>query len=273
LPYASERLGFLKSLEREPLMAVLHVYLDESGKQSDHPLIALCCVLAQSSKIDNFQDAWDALLGLYSVVDFHMKRASDYSRSWGILPKQTLGERIEGLKAFTDCICDYLDFGLIQAWDVRGFKAIPPDVRFKIGNPHDPYYLAFVRAIMELADYAKDDDVLSIVCDYDMETAWESYRHYQGLRKASLGVRHKTAALTFADDKYFLALQAADMMAFLTRHEARSRFYGIKNVWLPLFNDMVKDRGATKILWKYMFSDEKKTKNCLQPPSGKGKSQ
>jgi len=32
-------------------MAVLQVYLDENGKQSDHPLIAVCCVCASNARI------------------------------------------------------------------------------------------------------------------------------------------------------------------------------------------------------------------------------
>lgn len=34
--------------------------------------------------------------------------------------------------------------------------------------------------------------------------------HYQGVRKAHDVVRKKTASISFADDKYFPALQAAE---------------------------------------------------------------
>ncbi|MHB8487063.1 MAG: DUF3800 domain-containing protein [Candidatus Acidiferrales bacterium] len=244
-------------------MAVLQVYLDESGKQSDHALIAICCVCAPARKIDKFGDDWNGLLRQYGVAEFHMKRASQYSRSWGKVPKQTLDDRIEALKPFADCIGDNLELGIIQAWDVKGFKEIPPQFRAKIGNVQDPYYIAFVRALLELSDYAKGDDVLSIVCDYDIATAWECYRHYLGVRKAHEGVRRKTASISFADDKFFPALQAADMVAFLTRHEARDEFYGIHNKWLGLFNCVVRER-ETKMQWQKMFADEQKAKTCLK---------
>jgi len=248
-------------------MAVLQAYLDESGKQSDHPLIALCCVCAPSAKIDKFGDEWNALLRQYGVTEFHMKRASRYSRSWGSVPKQSHAERMEALKPFADCIGENLELGLIGAWDVKGFKAIPPDARAKIGNVQDPYYLAFVRALLELVDYAQGDDVLSVVCDYDMETAWDCYRHYQGVRRAHDVVRKKTASISFADDRYFPALQAADLMAFLARHEARAQFYQKgRNEWFPLFDYIVRDRGAGRMRWLKMFADEKKTKTCLRRP-------
>jgi len=106
---------------------------------------------------------------------------------------------------------------------------------------------------------------LSLICDHDIATAWDCYRHYLGVRKAHEGVRKKTASISFADDKFFPALQAADMVAFLTRHEARAQFFRIRNEWLPLFNYMVRDRGTGKMRWTKMFADEQMTKNCLKP--------
>jgi len=77
--------------------------------------------------------------------------------------------------------------------------------------------------------------------------------------------RKKTASISFADDKYFPALQAADLMAFLTRHEARAQFYKKgRNEWLSLFDYLVRDRGAGKMRWLKMFADEKETKTCLK---------
>ncbi len=248
-------------------MTVLQAFFDESGKQSDHPLIAVCCVCGTSAQMNKFDDYWRALLEKHSVSDLHMKRASDYKRSWGTLPKQTVEERIEGLKPFADCMGENLQFGLIEAWDVKGFKAIPAQARNKIGNPQDPYYLAFARALLDFPDHAGEDDVLSLICDHDEESAWDSYRHYRGIRRASTRVREKTASISFADDKFFPALQAADMVAFLTRHEAREEFYEIRNLWLPLFDYMVRDRGPGKMEWQKMFANEQKARNCLRPRS------
>jgi hypothetical protein len=246
-------------------MAVLQAYFDESGKQSDHPLIAVGCVFGPSRKIEKFNDDWTALLRQYDLSDFHMVRAREFFRTWGNVPKQTIEERIELIKPFADCIGENLELGLIQAWDVKGFKAIPDAFKAKIGNIRDPYYLAFVRALLELIDYLQDGDVLSLICDYDIETAWDCYRHYQGVRKAHEEVRKKTVSISFANDKFFPALQAADMVASLTRHEARDQFYKIRNDWLPLFNYMVRDRGAGKIKWLKMFADEQRATGSLRP--------
>ena len=123
---------------------------------------------------------------------------------------------------------------------------------------------------MALVSYAeRTDDVLSIICDYDIETAWTSYRHYLGLRRVHEGVKKRTVSISFADDKAFPALQGADLMVSLARHEARQQFYGIKNIWKPLFDQIAFKRSLTsKIHWYSMFADEKKSKNLLQKPLG-----
>lgn len=244
-------------------MAIWQAYFDESGKQSDHPLIAIGCVFAPPGKIEQFNAEWIALLRQSGLSDFHMVRAREHFRSWGNIPKQTIDQRIEEIKPFADCIGENLELGLIQAWDVKGFKAIPSEFIAKVGNMRDPYYLAFVRALMELIDYVQEGDALSLICDHDIETAWECYRHYQGVRKAYDEVRKKTVSISFANDKHFPALQAADLVAWLTRHEARSQFYKMRNDWAPLFSWMVRDRGLGKIRWLKMFADEESAKGSL----------
>ena len=202
----------------------------------------------------------------YDVDEFHMKKASRCSVGWGRLPKQTLAERNEALKPFADCISENLEFGLLQAWDVKGFGKIPSALRVNVGNPDDPYYLAFVRHLVELVDYGQNDDVFSVICDEEPEKALICHAHYNGVRRAHPQIRKKTASLSFANSKHFLPLQAADMAAFLARHEARVGFYGMQNEWRPLFHHLVLDRGPSKMQWTKMFANEEQTKNCLKPP-------
>src|SRR6267142_3593096 len=155
-------LGFLDSLERHPLMAIISFFCDESGKHKDHPVVTFCGVAASQPKLQQLDDAWNSLLRQNGLADLHMKRASDYSRRLSDkIPKQTLEERIEALKPFADCINDHLEFGLIQAWDVKGFFALSDTARQKLGDAKDPYFTAFARGIIEVVDYAQDGDHIS----------------------------------------------------------------------------------------------------------------
>src|SRR6266567_3312717 len=191
------------------LMAVIYAYFDESGKKGDHPVVTFSGLCATESKLQQFDSAWRVLLRQYELPFFHMVRVWRASVSLSKkLPAQTVDERIEALKPFADCINEHLELGLIQALDVKGFNAMSKNARAKLGNTTDPYYVAFARALLELADYAQEGDLINLVCDDDAETAWDCYRHYRGIRRAHEKVRRKTIALSFADDKHFPALQA-----------------------------------------------------------------
>ncbi len=98
-------------------------------------------------------------------------------------------------------------------------------MRAGLGNPKEPSYVAFARAILELIEYCKPEDRIAIICDHDNETAGHFFSHYKGIRHAHPLVRKMTISLAFADDYYFPALQAADMLAYLIRLEAKHKFY------------------------------------------------
>jgi len=242
-------------------MAIIRFFCDESGKHKDHPVVTFCGVAASQPKLQQFDDAWDALLRQSGLTELHMKRASEYTRGLsGKIPKQAVDERIEALKPFADCINNHLEIGLIQAWDVKGFNALSESARRKLGGAADPYYTAFIRGLMEIVDYVHEDDRISVVCDDDEETALDCYRHYRGVRKVHPAIRQRTVSLTFANDKYFPALQAADMVAFLSRHQARKLFYNIPTLYEPLRKYLVSEQALGRMQWIEMFADEAKVK-------------
>jgi hypothetical protein len=61
-----------------------------------------------------------------------------------------------------------------------------------------------------------------MICDDDRSTAWDCYWHYRGIKAANEDVREKIVSLGFPNDQYFPALQAADMLAYLSRLEQLS---------------------------------------------------
>ncbi len=206
---AKHRTGF------RHVMAVIQAYFDESGKKGDHPVVTFSGVCVSQPKLQNFDEAWTALLQLYGLRSLHMARASRLSEKHGYkMPRgQTAEQKTEALIPFADSINEHLDFGLIQAWDVRGFNALSTQARHALGNPNDPYYIAFARGLPALDDSVQPDDHINLICDDDRETAWDCYRHYRGIGHADPHIRDKIISLCFAKDEHFPALQAADMVA------------------------------------------------------------
>jgi len=244
-------------------MAILHCYCDESGKKGDHPVVTFTGLCLSQAKLPTFDEDWNTLLRHYEIDSLHMARASRTSEKHGPKMKrgQTQNERIDALLPFADCINKHFEIGLIQAMDIAGFNSLSKNAKHKIGSPDDPYYIAFMRGGLEVIKYAHSDDKVSIICDDDRETAWDCYRHYRGICHARKDFRDKVVSLSFADDKYFPALQAADMLVFLARLEAKRMFYRIPYSFKRLFDYVRTEKGIGFAKWRYSFIDEEKFKS------------
>ncbi|MGB8540840.1 MAG: DUF3800 domain-containing protein [Candidatus Acidiferrales bacterium] len=242
-------------------MAILNAYFDESGKQNDHPAVTFCGVVTSPVELPSFEHNWRALLDKHGLKSLHMIEASDANKHLSDqLPKQTLDHRVCALQPFADCIND-LDLGLIEAYDVNGFKALSEQARARIGSPDDPYYTAFSRGILELSQRVSYADQISLICDEDPATAATCRAHYEGVRAADDKVKQKIISLTFASDEDIPGLQAADMVAYLARREARFRFYNKSDAFQDLFAYLIKDRGPAKMKWIALFADEAMLRN------------
>lgn len=182
------------------------------------------------------------------------------SQRLGNIPPQSIAERIEILKPFADCINENLDFGVIAAWEVCGFDAWSEATKQALGNPQDPYYPCFSRGVLHLVKILKPADRINLICDDDEETAWLCYGHYRALRRAEKRVKRKTISLTFGDDRHLPALQAADMVALLTRLEAIYRFYKQDFDFSPLFDYLVTRRAPPSAQWYSCFAPRARLK-------------
>lgn len=255
----SDVLGFYE-VKREPFMAIVYFFSDESGKQKKNRSVTVAGVGVSKTRLEAFEGEWDALLRSYELQELHMNRVSKIHETHGLklLAGQTLTQRQELLFPFADCIAKYFEIGLMQATDVEGFIRLPMEAKQLIGGPTDPHFMTFSRGLLEIVKYIHPDDKLSVVCDDDLQLAWDTYLHYRALSAVSDDVQTKIAGITFAKSRHFKALQAADMVAFLTRKEAITRFYGDCNEFEPLFYRLVEGRPEGSIIrWFNQFADEK----------------
>jgi hypothetical protein len=244
-------------------MGILCAYFDESGKMGDHPVVTFTGVCASQSRLKNFEEAWNILLRQYGVKALHMAKASRLKENNGPkMPRhQSPSERTDALIPFADCINEHLEFGLVEALDVQGFKSLTAAAKVGVGSPTDPYYLAFARGLLEIVDYVHDNDKISLICDDDEQTAWDCYSHYRAIRRVNESVKEKIVSLGFANDEYFPALQAADMVAFLSRLEAKKQFYRDEYLFRRLFRRLVAEQPVNRMQWFKMFADEKNLKD------------
>lgn len=239
-------------------MAIFHAYCDESGKKGDHPVVTFSGLCLPHAKLASFDLEWEQLLRRIAKPSLHMARATRLSENYGpTMPRrQTPVERVDALQPFAECIRRNFELGIMIAVEVRAFNALSPMAKRALGNPEDPYHLSFLRGVIRLDEHLQlDNDYLLLVCDDDQETAWDCHRFYRAIRKSDKRSQEKLIGLCFADDKHFPSLQAADMLAFLFRLEARRVLFGEGYVWSRLFNQLTLPTDGNSAKWVELIMD------------------
>jgi hypothetical protein len=207
-------------------VSVLHCYLDESGKFQEHPIVSLCGFVGERTQIGNFQVRWEELLRFYGMRSMSMAKAARFTQPLGKRKAATgLDNRKAALSNFIECITDNLPVAVHVAVDVASFNSLTDHQKTAMGG--GPHYLAFMRVIAEIVDYHKHPGIqLSVVCDDDQSSSPKCYAIFDKIRSKHPQYRRKIVSLCFADDEYFVPLQAADMFAYLVRREAERHFLG-----------------------------------------------
>lgn len=88
--------------------------------------------------MDRFNDEWKKLLRHYGLVSFHMVRMARLSQKIGskIVPTKSAEQRIKDLTPFADCINEYLEAGIISAWDVEESTGTTIDTSTNMATSH-----------------------------------------------------------------------------------------------------------------------------------------
>lgn len=214
--------------KEEKFMAVLLGYFDESGKFKDHSVVSYCGIVATFEWWDRFNQEWEYLLRHYGLTAIHMSEGIlNFKR--GLSAKHpALGEiaRLAVLERFIRAIKEHCEFGVSYSVDVSAFRKLSSEAQRKLGG--DPYYLAFHSVMGACVDHLKDTGRpnISLVCDDEEKYGIASYRLLNRLKLERPDMRKSIVSFCLADDKHFYGLQGADIMAYVSRTEAETRFCG-----------------------------------------------
>ena len=208
-------------------MAILHSFFDESGKFHDHQLVAFCGFGASESQLKEFDRQWNNQLRRCGMGALHWAKARRCGKALGSnIGTQSIEERVNDLKPFAGCVNGYLGLGVACVFEVAGYTAFAKESKKLLGGSDNPFRVQFLRNVLLLAEFAGPEESITMTCDEDEETAWNCYRFYSRVKELYPEAKRKLAALTFADDTHFPALQAADMLSFLCREQAKLQWDG-----------------------------------------------
>jgi hypothetical protein len=238
------------AVESEEWLMLISAFFDESGKFQDHSTVSFCGVAAVAKEFDAFGPDWNRELYRAGLKYLTMKEALNAKRSLSKKrPAKGTEKRVEALMPFVNCIKRHLGGVVFSlAVDVVAFKSAPSNIREIWGD--NPNYLAFARALQAVLEIVHPEDKLSLICDDEESTALGMYKLYRKVKLVWPEAHSKCASISFADDEVFVPLQAADMIASLTRLRARNQLHKEPDDYRALFEALSSPEPSDK-LWGF----------------------
>lgn len=201
---------------------MLEIYIDDSGKENDSPSFVLAGYLASAEAWSAFSQQWQGILDDANIPAFHMVEAwrmGHKYRHLGILGRNQL------VQDLLSCITQYVEHAFVLSIDLEAYRhwfarEEEPDL-----VPTRPYHFAFHSIQLLIADYIyrwRDDKDFRVIFD---EQGGESARillNAVDRSKAFAATKRPHMRMpipTFETDLDAIPLQAADMLAWLSRRE------------------------------------------------------
>lgn len=241
-------------------MAIFQAFLDESGKFKDKRVVSYCGFVSPSTRVRGFEEEWNGLLRHFELPYLTMKRALrrkiPFSPTTGA---KSAEERNKVLVPFIECIRKHFEMGVAITVDVDAYRQWSPQARKKVGGSDDPHYFAFLCALTGVSKYITQDDKFSLICDDDKNTAVNCYRLYSRAKTVNPELKRKLVSITFADDDVIVPLQAADVLASLSRLEAGRQFHRDYYEYMPSFDALTSP--GSGMYWGVSFYGTEKLNN------------
>lgn len=204
---------------------MLQTALDDSGKDGLSPAFVLAGYFGSVDDLMDLAHAWDALLKKEPKLNYvkgyeAFGRQGQHEQFAGWTEK----ERDDRLLEFVALIAKYPLKGVAFVIDHKPFaliKDLPDDDGTSFHDPPEFAYVAsFSTLLQSLPEFGEDR--IDIVCDRDLITRRQAERAYA--RMYSIWPPEITQRLFrrephWEDDKQFLPLQAADLLAYCVRAE------------------------------------------------------
>lgn len=197
-------------------MAVFQVYSDESGKLADSQCVAFASILFRQEEALPFSNRWNELLAAAGVSYISMKEAMGLKgefRGW----KDRKKDRDDLLEALAALAWDRCYFLARSPMVTEEFRKLPQSSQEQLKDLPYAAFEALVKGIAEVSANSQQRDRFHLIYDLSEEYSVECIRLFNRLRMMRSQYRDLFSSLSFADDTEFPPLQAADMLAYVTR--------------------------------------------------------
>ncbi len=198
------------SSNRRYLVASFTAYFDESGTHASAPVVAVAGFISTVERWRNLEREWSTVLRMYKLEYFHM---TDFENRWGPYRDWDKGKRETIIKRL---------LGIIKQYALSGFSAavVRGDYeRLREEHPGrwvTPYGVCAAWCLRDVADWLESSN-RDEYAGYVFERGFRGAGHMaEAFGRASDEVRraYRFDALSFADKRAVIPLQAADILAY-----------------------------------------------------------
>lgn len=220
---------------------MLEIYIDDSGKEQDSPSLVLAGYLASEKAWSAFNKNWQGVLDAANIPAFHMVEAWRMGHAYQHLGALGRNQLIQDLLS---CINMHVEYAFVLSIDLDAYRhwfarKEEPDLVLT-----RPYHFAFHSIQLLIADHIykwRDDEDFSVILD---EQGGESARILLDAvdqNKAFVATKRPHMRMPkprFDTDLRAIPLQAADMLAWLSRREDYNNRKGVdlkqavESLWL-----------------------------------------
>ena len=200
-------------------LASLQAFIDDSASDTGDRRLYLAGYLNRADKWALFSEAWREELKVAPAIDY--LKMSEANALDGQFAGWTIGARDDKLRGLVRVINHFepmsFEFSLSREEYYRHVKPVAPR---GIGNPH---FVCCLHVVFGLAQYV-DSEKVKVPIDFifDQQTGVsDDLALFLDYMKRNLprSARKLIASVAFEDDKQFLPIQAADMLAWHLRRE------------------------------------------------------
>jgi hypothetical protein len=189
-------------------LGVVRAYVDESADERKRYAYAVAGLIGSEEQWLGLELLWeDRTADLKNA--FHMNECETFHgefEGWDVSKKQSLITDLTGI------IRDSKLYGFGSSVDIPTFHSVFPD------EPKDAlYFLCFRHVICQMSFWGTEaGQRVAFVFDRQQEFAQRAHRLFDRLRKSPAKFGASLGSLAFEDRRKFVALQAADLVAYET---------------------------------------------------------
>jgi hypothetical protein len=201
--------------EEELIMAAFQVYCDESGELHDKKCVSFAAAIFPQDEVAVFNRKWKSLLGKVRCVS--MKEAMHYEgefKDW----KGQEHDRDGLLESLAILAQERVMYHTNSTLDAATFASFDPRLQGRLKGISYAGFEALVKNIAQGAERNMPDAHFHLVYDLSETYSVECLKLFTRLRMMHSLYRSRFTALSFADDCDYPPLQAADMLAYASRH-------------------------------------------------------